>query len=548
MHFFLLRYSALWLCAALSVAAPILAQLDTLREFWWAISVLAWLLTILGMHDLIQTRHATMRNYPVIGHIRYLLEKSRPAIRQYFFESDTDETPFSRESRSLVYQRAKEEIDKRPFGTLQDVYNDRYEWINHSLAPSKIVDQNFRITVGGPDCKQPVSLSVLNISAMSFGALSANAILSLNTGAKIGNFAHDTGEGGISTYHRTPGGDLIWNIGSGYFGCRDAQGHFSEDHFVANANLPQVRMIEIKLSQGAKPGHGGILPGSKVTAEIALARGVKIGEDCNSPAAHSEFSTPVGLLQFVQRLRRLSGGKPVGFKLCIGHPWEWFAIAKAMVLTGITPDFIVVDGGEGGTGAAPIEFVDHVGTPLREALYLVHSTLVGLNLRDRIKIGASGKIVSSFDMARVLALGADWCNSARAFMFAIGCIQAQQCHTGNCPTGVATQDTDRQRALVPNDKAPRVANFHRNTLHALAELLQAAGLHHPDSLHTHHIAVRTPGCDVTLLSTIYPELTPGCLLTGELPSKVFRMGWPMANPESFTAIAAIDQESAAMTA
>ena len=544
MQIFLLRYTALWLSAFLSVAAPLLAQVGVLPQFWWFIAILAWMLTLLGIYDLVQTSHSTTRGYPIIGHIRYLLEQSRPAIRQYFFESDTDQTPFSRESRSLVYQRAKEEIDKRPFGTLEDVYNDRYEWINHSMAPSKITDQDFRIKVGGPDCTQPVSLSVLNISAMSFGALSANAILSLNTGALLGGFAHDTGEGGISTYHRKPGGDLIWNIGSGYFGCRDAHGHFSEEHFVTNATLPQVRMIEIKLSQGAKPGHGGILPGSKVTAEIALARGVSIGEDCNSPAAHSEFSTPVGLLQFVQRLRRLSGGKPVGFKLCIGHPWEWFAICKAMVQTGITPDFIVVDGGEGGTGAAPIEFVDHVGTPLREALYLVHSTLVGLDLRDRIKIGASGKIVSSFDMVRVLALGADWCNSARAFMFAIGCIQAQQCHTGKCPTGVATQDPTRQRALVPTDKAPRVAHFHRNTLHALAELLQAAGLQHPDGLHTNHIAVRTPDSAVTLLSNIFPDLTPGCLLTGELPSKVFRMGWPMANPESFAPIAPIDQIAA----
>ncbi len=537
MAIFLVRYTTLWMCVLLSLIAPLMAQESGLQQVWWGIAWTAWFLTIVGIHDLAQKHHATLRNYPIIGHFRYLFESIRPAIRQYFFESDTDETPFSRESRSLVYQRAKQEIDKRPFGTLQDVYNDRYEWINHSLSPTKIADPDFRITVGGPDCTQPVSLSVLNISAMSFGALSANAILSLNTGAKLGNFAHDTGEGGISTYHRQPGGNLIWNIGSGYFGCRDAQGHFSEEHFVANALLPQVKMIEIKLSQGAKPGHGGILPGSKVTAEIALARGVKIGEDCNSPATHSEFSTPVGLLQFVQRLRQLSGGKPVGFKLCIGHPWEWLAIAKAMIQTDITPDFIVVDGGEGGTGAAPIEFVDHVGTPLREALYLVNSTLVGLNLRHRIKIGASGKIVSAFDMARVLALGADWCNSARAFMFAIGCIQAQQCHTGNCPTGVATQDATRQRGLVPNDKAPRVANFHRNTLHALAELLQAAGLQHPDGLTTNHIAMRTPSCDITLLASLFPEMTPGCLLRGELPSEVFRHGWPIASPESFQPVA-----------
>lgn len=533
MHIFLPRYLALWLCAALSILAPLLAIKGTFAELWWVIALTSWFLTLVGIRDLRQKHHATLRNYPIIGHMRYIFESLRPAVRQYFFENDTEPTPFSRESRSLVYQRAKEEIDKRPFGTLENVYGQDYEWINHSLAPTKISDSNFRITVGGPDCTQPVSLSVLNISAMSFGALSANAIMALNQGAKSGGFAHDTGEGGISAYHKKPGGDLIWNIGSGYFGCRDEKGHFSESHFVANATLPQVRMIEIKLSQGAKPGHGGILPGSKVTAEIALARGVKIGEDCNSPSAHSEFNSPVGLLEFVQRLRRLSGGKPVGFKLCIGHTWEWFAIAKAMLKTGITPDFIVVDGAEGGTGAAPIEFVDHVGTPLRDALTLVHNTLIGIGLRDRIKIGASGKITSAFDMARIMALGADWCNSARAFMFAIGCIQAQQCHTGRCPTGVATQDLDRQRALVPEDKSKRVAHFHHNTLHALSELLQAAGLTHPDGLSTRHISVRTSGSKVTFMSTLYRGIEPGVLLKGNLPSPVYEFGWPMANPDSF---------------
>jgi glutamate synthase domain-containing protein 2 len=492
-----------------------------------------WALTALGVWDIFQTRHAILRNYPVIGHLRYLFEESRPALRQYFFEDDREETPFSRVDRSLVYQRAKQEIDKRPFGTQLDVYSEHYEWINHSMTPTQIKDHNFRIVVGGPDCTKPLSLSVLNISAMSFGALSANAILALNKGAKLGAFAHDTGEGGISRYHKEHGGDLIWNIGSGYFGCRDEAGRFSESHFVENATRDQVKMIEIKLSQGAKPGHGGILPGSKVTAEIAAARGVQIGQDCNSPAAHSEFNTPIGLLEFVARLRRLSGGKPVGFKLCIGHAWEWFAIAKAMVKTGITPDFIVIDGAEGGTGAAPIEFVDHVGTPLREAIRLVHNTLVGLNLRDRIKLGASGKVISAFDMMRVFALGADWCNSARAFMFAIGCIQAQQCHTGRCPTGVATQDPDRQRALVPDDKAVRVAQFHHNTLHALAELLQAAGLEHPDQVTTNHIAQRKVDDRVALMSETYKNIAPGSLLDDKLSGRVFEVCWPMASPDSF---------------
>ena len=526
------RNFALWIAMAGAALGSVGAVLGS--PYWLIVAISFWLLTILGFRDLKQQRHAILRNYPIIGHIRFFLEFIRPEIRQYLLENDTEEAPFARVKRSLVYQRAKQQSDKRPFGTQIDVYGDRYEWINHSMAPSKIADMDFRITVGGPACLQPVSLSVLNISAMSFGALSANAVLALNEGAKIGNFAHDTGEGGISSHHKKPGGDLIWNIGSGYFGCRDEFGRFSETNFVANASLPQVRMIEIKLSQGAKPGHGGILPGAKVTAEIAAARGVKIGEDCNSPAAHTEFDSPKGLLQFVQRLRNLSGGKPVGFKLCIGHTWEWFGIAKAMVETGITPDFIVVDGAEGGTGAAPIEFVDHVGTPLREGLRLVHNTLVGLNLRHLIKIGASGKIVSAFDMACIMALGADWCNSARAFMFSIGCIQAQACHTDKCPTGVTTQDPQRQKALVVADKAPRVASFHQNTLHALGELLAGAGLQHPDDLHTHHIARRMSSTQVTLLSTIFPSMPAGSLLRGELPTRVFQVGWPMASSERFS--------------
>ena len=533
MHALLSRFAVFGLCVALSLFAPLIALGSPAPTGWWLLSIVMWGLTGLGIWDIFQTHHAVLRNYPIIGHLRYLFEESRPALRQYFIEDDQAETPFSRADRSLVYQRAKQEIDKRPFGTQLDVYSDRYEWINHSMTPSKIADSDFRITVGGPDCTKPLSLSVLNISAMSFGALSANAILALNQGARAGNFAHDTGEGGISRYHKEHGGDLIWNIGSGYFGCRDEAGRFSEARFIENATRDQVKMIEVKLSQGAKPGHGGILPGGKVTAEIAAARGVQVGQDCNSPATHSEFDSPVSLLQFIARLRRLSGGKPVGFKLCIGHPWEWFAIAKAMVKTGITPDFIVIDGAEGGTGAAPIEFVDHVGTPLREAIRLVHNTLVGLNLRDRVKLGASGKIVSAFDMMRVFALGADWCNSARAFMFAIGCIQAQQCHTGRCPTGVATQDPDRQRALVPEDKAVRVAQFHHNTLHALAELLQAAGLEQPAGVTTSHIAQRKVDDRVALMSETYRNIAPGSLLNDELTGRIFETCWPMATPDSF---------------
>src|SRR5690606_25204843 len=343
----------------------------------------------------------------------------------------------------------------------------------------------------------------------------------------------DTGEGGISRHHLEHGGALIWNIGSGYFGCNDGRGGFSEEEFAQRARHPSVRMIEIKLSQGAKPGHGGMLPGAKVSAEIAAARVIPIGVDCNSPAKHSAFTTPIELLHFVAKLRELSGGKPVGFKLCIGHPWEWFAIAKAMLKTGITPDFIVVDGAEGGTGAAPIEFVDHVGTPLREGLRLVHNTLVGIGLRDRIKLGASGKIISAFDMARIMALGADWCNSARGFMFAVGCIQAQVCHTGKCPTGVTTQDPKRQAGLVVSDKSTRVAGFHENTLKALAELLGAAGLKHPAELRPHHIARRISNGEVRVLAALFPDLEKCELLEGKFRLNIFRVGWPMAQAESF---------------
>ncbi|MVW72867.1 MULTISPECIES: FMN-binding glutamate synthase family protein [unclassified Bordetella] len=525
------RYTAFALIIIAAIAALVLARVETLRWLWAAVPLIA--LSILGVYDLIQTRHSIRRNYPVIGNLRYLFEFIRPEIRQYFLEDDTNAAPFSRAQRSIVYQRAKQDIDKRPFGTQEDVYGDRYEWINHSLVPSQIADPDFRVTVGGPECTQPYSMSAFNISAMSFGALSANAVLALNEGARQGNFAHDTGEGGISRYHREPGGSLVWNIGSGYFGCRDENGAFSEEAFVRNACTPQVKMIEIKLSQGAKPGHGGILPGAKVTLEIAEARGVAPGKDCNSPSSHSAFDSPIGLMHFVARLRRLSGGKPVGFKFCMGHPWEWFAMVKAMLETGITPDFIVVDGAEGGTGAAPVEFVDHVGTPLREALRLVHNTLIGVNLRDRIRIGAAGKIITAFDMARAMAMGADWCNAGRGFMFAVGCVQAQACHTDKCPTGVATQDPRRQRALVVPDKAKRVANFHRNTLHALAELLQAAGLTHPGQLRPHHIARRISPSEVRLLSALYPQLEPGELLKGVFRHNLYQVGWAMASADSF---------------
>ena len=488
-----------------------IARLQSLQRYWavvllvllllaWPLSQHAgwpgWLsagalaLLLVGVRDMLQPRHAILRNYPIIGHLRFFLERIRPELRQYFFESDTEAAPFSRNQRSIVYQRAKQDVDKRPFGTLLDPYAEGYAWINHSMQPAPVTTHDFRVQVGGPDCTQPYQASLLNISAMSFGALSANAIRALNGGARRGGFAHDTGEGSISAHHRVHGGDLVWEIGTGYFGCRDAGGRFDPQVFARNAGDPQVRMIEIKLSQGAKPGHGGVLPGAKVSAEIAAARGVPAGVDCISPPGHAAFDSPLGLLAFVQTLRTLSGGKPVGFKLAIGHPWEWFAVVKAMLQTGITPDFIVVDGKEGGTGAAPAEYIDRVGVPMREGLLLVHNTLVGTGLRDRIRIGAAGKIITAFDMARTLALGADWCNAARGFMFALGCIQAQACHTDRCPTGVATQDALRQRALDVPDKAARVYHFHRNTMAALADMVASAGLRHPDQLGPEHIMVR----------------------------------------------------------
>ncbi|HVO08045.1 MAG TPA: FMN-binding glutamate synthase family protein [Burkholderiaceae bacterium] len=506
---------------------------------WGLLALVFGALVAVGVRDSVQRRHAVLRNYPVIGHLRFLLEYIRPEIRQYFFESDNEQHPFSRQQRSVVYQRAKGDSDKRPFGTQLDVHALGYEWINHSLQPTRIASHDFRVVIGVGRV-QPYSASVFNISAMSFGALSANAILALNGGARRGGFAHDTGEGSISAHHRVHGGDLIWEIGSGYFGCRNDDGSFCAARFEAGARDPQVKMIELKLSQGAKPGHGGVLPGPKVTAEIAAARGVPIHVDCISPPQHSAFSSPLEMMQFIDRLRDLSGGKPTGFKLCIGHPWEWLAICKAMLQTGITPDFIVVDGAEGGTGAAPLEFTDHVGTPLQEGLLLVHNTLTGLNLRPRIRLGAAGKVVSAFDIARMMAIGADWCNAARGFMFALGCIQAQHCHTGACPTGVTTQDPLRQRALVVPDKIERVYRFHQNTLEALKELVQAAALEHPNQIRATHIVRRGDDRQVRLLANLLSFVQPGELLAaarGETPwpHAVYELYWPRAQAHSFAA-------------
>ncbi len=499
------------------------------------VATLAAALFLLGVHDVLQHRRSILRNYPVVGHLRFMLESFRPEIRQYLIEGDQEEVPFSRQARELVYQRAKGAEDKRPFGTMENVYGSGYSWLTHSASPVTITDTNFRVRIGGSACKQPYDASLYNISAMSFGSLSANAILALNTGARKGGFAHDTGEGSISRYHRQGGGDLIYQVASGYFGCRNDDSSFSPEKFAVLAADPQIKMIEIKLSQGAKPGHGGMLPASKISPEIAEARGIPMGIDCVSPAAHSAFSTPIGLMQFVGQLRDLSGGKPVGFKLCIGHRREFMSMVKAMLHTGIIPDFIVVDGAEGGTGAAPVEFTNRVGMPMLEGLTFVHNTLRGAGLRHEVKIGAAGKIVSAFDIARVVALGADWCNSARGFMFAVGCIQAQACHTNKCPVGIATQDPARQRALDVGDKSDRVARFHRNTMKALGEISGAAGLSNPSDFMPYHFMFRQKDNEFRDGNEVYPYLPEGFLVWGEEISDLadWYSRWDRANAESF---------------
>ncbi|WP_151720286.1 FMN-binding glutamate synthase family protein [Gemmobacter serpentinus] len=511
--------------------------LSLLAVIWldhaWILALIFLFLSLVGLRDMRQTRHAVLRNYPIIGHFRYFFEEIRPEIRQYLIEGDEDEVPFSREQREIVYQRAKNVEDKRPFGTKKRVYDSGYQWLTHSIRPRKIESYDFRVTIGGPDCKQPYEASIYNVSAMSFGALSANAILALNGGAKKGGFAHDTGEGGISRYHRQGGGDLIWELGSGYFGARDENGRFDPVRFAELASQPQVKMVELKLSQGAKPGQGGMLPGAKITPEIAEARGVPMGVDCISPASHSAFSTPIEMMHFIAKMRDLSGGKPAGFKLCIGHRREFMCIVKAMLETGITPDFIVIDGKEGGTGAAPMEFANHMGMPLVEGLTFAHNTLRGAGLRHGIRLGASGKLIHAFDIAKALALGADWANSARGFMFAVGCIQAQSCHTNHCPTGVATQDPARQKALVVPDKAERVYNFHKNTLKALGEMAAAAGLVHPSGFLPHHLLMREKDRDMVTGDEVYPYMPEGFLLREDDDRFGYLKRWRRASASQF---------------
>ena len=491
-------------------------------------------LSAMGCYDVIQEKHSILRNYPVLGHMRFFFEGIRPEIRQYLIESDQDEEPFSRDDRSLVYQRAKGEEDARPFGTRMRVYDAGYSWVTHSVQPVHIADTDFRVCIGNKKCKQPYESSIYNISAMSFGSLSANAVSALNIGAKLGGFAHDTGEGGVSRYHREGGGDLIYEVGSGYFGCRTPDGEFDPEKFKEQASSDQIKMIEWKLSQGAKPGHGGMLPASKISADLAEARGIPMGQDCVSPAAHSAFTTPIEMMNFLGQLRDLSGGKPVGFKLCIGHQREFMCMVKAMLETDIVPDFIVVDGTEGGTGAEPLEFANHVGMPMVEGLTFVHNTLRGAGIRDQVKLGAAGKVVSAFDIAQALALGADWCNSARGFMFAIGCIQAQACHTNHCPVGVATQDPIRQRALDVGHKSERVARFHRNTLKALGEMTGAAGLDHPSEFLPRHMMLRQGDKSMVQGDQVYGYLPEGYLLDVKAPDyKGNKTRWSRAQATSF---------------
>lgn len=525
-----MRYVPFIFVVLLTLLTPVFATIWHANWYWLLLITLP--LTLIGVWDILQTRHSLLRNYPLLAHLRWLFEGIRPEIRQYLVESDTDAIPFSREQRALIYERAKDAVDVHPFGTDLDLYSDKSAWLNHSTAPGAKLNPCFCIQVGGSQCDKPYTASVYNISAMSFGALSANAIRALNQGARKGNFGHDTGEGGISRYHREFGGDLIWEIGTGYFGCRNSDGTFNPDLFAAQANDEQVKMIEIKLSQGAKPGHGGILPGHKVSAEIAAARLVPAGRDCLSPPGHSAFRTPLELLEFIQQLRSLSGGKPVGFKLCLGHRWEFLAIVKAILETDIVPDFIVIDGAEGGTGAAPLEFSDHMGTPLYEGLLFVHNALYGTRLRDRIKIAASGKIITAFDMVRAMSLGADWCNSARGFMFALGCIQSRSCHTNRCPVGVTTQDPRRQRALVVADKAERVYHFHKNTLKALAEVITAAGLEHPCQLRPYHFYLRSSSGKSVPSNMILDFLDKGELLEGT-DNPLYKINWELAQAASF---------------
>jgi glutamate synthase domain-containing protein 2 len=497
---------------------------------WWALVVLVAALVVLGVYDLAQSKHAILRNYPVIGHMRYLMEGIRPELQQYFIERNYDGRPYDRDTRSSIYARAKGENEEQPFGTERDVNEIGYEYLVHSTKPVDVPDEPPRVRVGGPDCTQPYDMSLLNVSAMSFGALSANALTALNAGAAKGGFAHDTGEGGISTYHRQ-GGDLVWELGSGYFGARTKDGGLDEAKFRDKAADDQVKLVSLKLSQGAKPGIGGVLPAAKVTKEIAEARDVPQDEKCVSPSYHRVFSTPRELVLFMGHMRELAGGKPTGFKLCVGSRSDFLGICKAMVAEGITPDFIVVDGGEGGTGAAPLEYEDHIGTPLTEGLMTVHSSLVGVGLRDRVKIGASGKVATGVDIVKRLVQGADYTNAARAMMMAVGCIQAQTCHTNTCPVGVATQDTRRMRALDVPSKTERVYQYQKAAVRQAMQVMASMGLDCPQQLAPHMLRRRVDHHRTESYAELFEHLDHGQLLAE--PPATWQLDWELADPDRF---------------
>ena len=526
-----MRYIALALAIVLSLVFFVFMLIFSI---WWWIGLAVTLpLSLLGIYDMVQTRHSITRSVPILAHLRFLMEFISPEMRQYFLESNTSGRPFNRDQRSLIYERSKDIEGLKPFGTELDVYSPEYEWMLHSIAPKAKTTTPFRTMIGGEQCEKPYSCSLLNISSMSFGAISPNAIMALNKGAKKANFAHWTGEGGYSPYHQKYGGDIVWQIGTGYFGCRNDDGTFNAKLFGEQAVEEQIKMIEIKISQGAKPGHGGVLPAAKITPEIAKTRKIPMGKDCLSPPGHTAFKTPIELCQYIQQLRELSGGKPIGFKLCIGMPHEFFAICKAILKTGIMPDFINVDGGEGGTGAAPPEFSNSMGAPLIEGLVFVHNSLVGCGLRKKIKIACAGKVTSSAHIIRNIAIGADWCCAARGFMMAVGCIQAQKCHTNTCPVGVATQEPSRFHALNVADKSERVFKFHTNTMESFNELIAAMGLNSPSELRPYHVSKRIEPNKVMNYEKAYRFLNEGDLLDGLCQHPLLEKAWESASAETF---------------
>ncbi len=528
----MLRFFAVAGLAVLATAALVAAVL--ISPWWWILAVVLLLPAVVGGYDLVQRKHSVLRNYPVIGHLRFLLEALRPEIQQYFIERNYDGVPYDRDTRTVIYERAKGIHGEQAFGTERNVNQPGYEFLLHATVPKPVSDDTPRVRVGGPDCTKPYEMALLNVSAMSFGALSANAIRALNAGAKAGGFAHDTGEGGLTDHHLAAGGDLIWELGSGYFGARTKDGDFDPAMFADKAAHDAVRCVSLKLSQGAKPGIGGVLPGAKVSAEIAAARNVPQGEKCVSPSAHTVFSTPRELVRFIARMRELADGKPTGFKLCVGSRREFLSICKAMIDEGTTPDFIVVDGSEGGTGAAPLEYEDHVGTPLTDGLLIVHNALVGSGLRDRIRLGASGKVATGSDIVKRIAQGADYTNAARAMMMAVGCIQAQRCHTNTCPVGVTTQDPKRMRALVVPDKAERVHRFQQATVAQAVQMIASMGLDGPDQLNPGHVMRRVDHTVTRSYAELYDWLAPGELLTD--PPQDWASDWKQADPDRFSAI------------